>query len=104
MKRVLMTILLAACLAGPALAADDLAQGFANPPAAARPWVYWFPLSGNLTKEGITADFEAMARVGIGGVLYMEVDQGPRISPARYGASCSSTPARRRAGSASKST
>ena len=57
-------------------AADDWEQGFVQPPASARPWVYWFPLSGNLTKEGITADLEAMQRVGIGGVLYMEVDQG----------------------------
>ena len=53
-----------------------LAAAFADPPAEARPWVYWFPLSGNLTKEGITADLESMARVGIGGALYMEVDQG----------------------------
>ena len=55
---------------------QQLAKNFASPPASARPWVYYFPLSGNLTKEGITADFEAMARVGIGGMLYMEVDQG----------------------------
>jgi hypothetical protein len=40
---------------------------FGNPPDRAKPWVYWFPLDGNLTREGITADFEAMARVGIGG-------------------------------------
>ena len=45
----------------------ELAKGFATPPASARPWVYWFPLSGNLSKKGITADFEAMARVGIDG-------------------------------------
>ena len=48
------------------------------------PWVYWFPLSGNLTKEGITADLEAMQRVGIGGVLYMEVDQGAAEGPGRF--------------------
>ena len=28
-----------------------------------------------MTREGITADFEAMKRVGIRGVIYMEVDQ-----------------------------
>jgi len=44
--------------------ADELANSFQHPPASARPWVYWFPLSGNLTKPGITADLEAMARVG----------------------------------------
>jgi len=55
---------------------NSLETNFKNPPASARPWVYYFPLNGNLTKEGITADFEAMSRVGIGGILYMEVDQG----------------------------
>jgi len=71
-------------LAGIARADGDLAKNFATPPASARPWVYWFVLNGNLTKEGITADLEAMARVGIGGVLYMEVDQGAPKGKADY--------------------
>ncbi len=54
----------------------NLERGFRNPPSEARPWVYWFWLNGNITREGITADLEAMQRVGIGGVLIMEVDQG----------------------------
>ena len=54
-------------------AADDLAANFAAPPASARPWVYWFWINGNISKEGITADLEAMKRVGVGGVLWMEV-------------------------------
>lgn len=69
------------------LAAPDpmqLAQGFQHPPPAARPWVYWFWLNGNITREGITADLEAMARVGIGGVLIMEVDQGAPEGPAGF--------------------
>ena len=60
-------------------ASRDLEKGFASPPAACRPWVYWFWLNGNITKEGITADLEAMSRVGIGGVLIMEVDQGAPV-------------------------
>ncbi|MCX6872589.1 MAG: glycosyl hydrolase [Verrucomicrobia bacterium] len=77
MKRILTVgLMIYGLVAGIALADGDLAKNFATPPASARPWVYWFPLNGNLTKEGITADLEAMARVGIGGVLYMEVDQG----------------------------
>jgi hypothetical protein len=64
---------------------DDLAANFANPPASARPWVYWFPLDGNLSSNGITADLEAMKRVGLGGVLYMETDQGAPAGPARFG-------------------
>ncbi len=68
----------------PAGAEEDLVRGFADPPPSVRPWVYWFPLSGNLTTEGITADLEAMARVGIGGLLYMEVDQGAPKGPADF--------------------
>ncbi|MCX7005743.1 MAG: glycosyl hydrolase [Kiritimatiellaeota bacterium] len=75
----------AVLLGGAALGADELAQQFLSPPPAARPWVYWFPLSGNLSSNGITADLEAMARVGIGGVLYMETDQGTPKGPADFG-------------------
>ncbi len=53
--------------------AADLSEQFANPPASARPWVYWFWNNGNVTKAGITADLEAMQRVGIGGVIIMDV-------------------------------
>ena len=64
--------------------ADALASGFATPPDSARPWVYWFWLNGNITREGITADLEAMKRVGIGGVLIMEVDQGAPVGPVDF--------------------
>lgn len=62
---------------------QQLAEGFAKPPDSARPWVYWFWVNGNVTKEGITADLEAMHRVGIGGVLIMEVDGQP-IGPVAF--------------------
>ncbi|NLI00379.1 MAG: hypothetical protein GX446_12915 [Chthonomonadales bacterium] len=65
-------------------AQDPLARGFANPPASAKPWVYWFWLNGNITREGITLDLEAMKRVGIGGVLIMEVDQGAPLGPVPF--------------------
>ncbi len=77
-------VLLALVLAGSARGAgpgSELEPGFRNPPASARPWVYWFVMDGNLTREGITADFEALQRAGIGGVIFMEVDVGiPRGS------------------------
>src|SRR6266540_3689099 len=67
-------------------AADNaLARGFQHPPAEARPWVYWFPLDGNISSNGITADLEAMKRTGIGGVLYMETSQGTPPGPAKFG-------------------
>ena len=65
--------------------AGKLEQSFAHPPASARPWVYWFWLNGNITSNGITADLEAMKRVGIGGVLIMEVDQGTPKGDAAFG-------------------
>jgi hypothetical protein len=77
MKKFMLVLWVSLCPMGIAeRAKDGLADAFAAPPAAARPWVYCLALSGNLTKEGITADFEAMARVGIGGLIFMDVDQG----------------------------
>jgi hypothetical protein len=90
-KRTVATVLLTLSILtgvfqGAALAAgpSDLAKGFVSPPQSAKPWVYWFWLDGNITREGITADLEAMRRVGIGGVLIMEVDQGAPKGPARF--------------------
>jgi hypothetical protein len=65
-------------------APDTLAEGFAKPPAAARPWVYWFIMDGNVTREGITADFEAMKRAGLGGLIMMEVDAGIPKGPVGF--------------------
>ena len=61
--------------------AGTLAQNFQQPPAEARPWVYWFWNNGNVTSNGITADLEAMQRVGIGGLLIMDVFE--RFAPPR---------------------
>jgi hypothetical protein len=47
--------------------AADLESGFAAPPRAARPRVWWHWMNGNVTKEGITRDMEWMRRVGVGG-------------------------------------
>ncbi|MCL5283264.1 MAG: hypothetical protein M1330_00920 [Armatimonadetes bacterium] len=66
------------------LPASVLAKTFLTPPTEARPWVYWFWLYGNITREGITADLEAMQRAGIGGVLIMEVDQGTPPGPVKF--------------------
>lgn len=60
-----------------AVVADELEKNFATPPAAAKPQVYWQWINGNVTKEGITADLEAMHRVGIIGALVQTVGGGP---------------------------
>jgi hypothetical protein len=86
-KRLLTLFTLAICFgaagcgSGPS---DPLAGGFATPPAEARPWVYWMWMDGNLSREGITADLEAMKNAGIGGVIICEVNVGVPRGPVEF--------------------
>lgn len=84
MKRILLSLILLGCSVSVAPADDTLARSFALPPPDARPWVFWFWPDGNMTRTGITADLEAMARVGIGGVLIMEVAHGTPKGPVEF--------------------
>ncbi len=68
----------------PAPNTSALERNFVSPPAASRPWVYWFVMDGNFTKRGITADLEAMARAGIGGLIFMEVNVGIPRGPVAF--------------------
>jgi hypothetical protein len=57
-----------------------LEQGFRNPPASARPRVWWHWMNGNITKDGIRKDLEWMKRVGIGGMQNFDANQStPQI-------------------------
>src|ERR1035441_6714803 len=69
-RTIVSLLLLMSALAvagGAAGRSSDLERDFRNPPESARPWVYWFIMDGNLTREGVTADFEALKRAGMGG-------------------------------------
>lgn len=79
MKRVVLIVLLTA-LTHTNLNGENLRESFRNPPDTAKPWVFWFWMNGNISREGITKDLESMKRVGIGGVLWMEVS-GPNWAP-----------------------
>ena len=57
--------------------ADALRTGFDTPPAEAMPRTWWHWVSGNISKEGITLDLEAMKRVGVAEAQVFNVDQGP---------------------------
>lgn len=46
---------------------------FLSPPPSAKPWVFWYWLHAAVSKEGITADLEAMKEVGIGGAYLMPI-------------------------------
>ena len=66
--RTSLSLLLAA-FAATALSSAQvsaLRDAFTNPPPDTRPGCYWYWINDNISKEGITKDLEAMARVGIG--------------------------------------
>ena len=51
----------------------DLEDGFRNPPDSAKPHTWYHLMNGNVTKEGVTCDFEAIAKAGLGGVQMFDV-------------------------------
>jgi hypothetical protein len=83
-KSFVSAFLLFSFIAHAASPADGLQRRFRTPPDEARPWVYWVWMDGNLSREGITADLEAMKRVGIGGVIIMEVNVGIPQGPVKF--------------------
>jgi hypothetical protein len=63
---------------------EDVRAVFEKPPESARPWVYWYFMDGNLSREGMTADLEAMKAAGIGGVIFLEVGIGIPRGPVAF--------------------
>ena len=73
MNKKLFALACAAALLGAGdLSAATLEEGFACPPDAAKPWCYWWWVNGHADKETITADLEAMKRLGFGGLLMFD--------------------------------
>jgi hypothetical protein len=62
--------------------AESLEEGFAKPPAAAMPGVWWRWIDGNVTREGISRDLAEMARKGIRSVDIFDVSGGVPAGPA----------------------
>jgi hypothetical protein len=69
-----IVLLIGSC--NPVSTLSDLKEDFVNPPDSTRPGVYWYFMDGNLSKEGMTKDLEAMKDAGIGNVLFLEVNVG----------------------------
>jgi hypothetical protein len=63
---------------------DRLAADFHNPPASARPHTWWHWMNGNVTREGITADLEAMKQIGLGGAQIFNVSESIPAGPIDY--------------------
>src|SRR5262245_21759511 len=71
-------------LQAPLLAQSELESGFRDPPASARPHTWWHWMNGNITKEGITADLEAMKAVGLGGAQIFNVSESIPAGPIKF--------------------
>ena len=50
-----------------------LLRDFQRPPEAAKPWVLWYWMQAAVSREGITADLEAMKEAGMGGAYLMPI-------------------------------
>jgi hypothetical protein len=74
-RLITATLLFAGVFSLQAHAQDDLAAGFRAPPNSAKPHTWWHWMNGNITKEGITADLEAMKRIGLGGAQIFNVSE-----------------------------
>src|SRR5215831_20020798 len=81
MRSVFTSALLLAAL--PAAAQTDLAAGFRDPPARARPHTWWHWMNGNITRVGIRADLEAMKAVGLGGAQIFNVSESIPDGPVK---------------------
>ena len=85
-NRVFLPVLAAVwfALAASAAPTDPLETGFLNPPDSAKPQTWWHWMNGNITKDGITADLEAMKQIGLGGATIVNVDCGIPRGPVNF--------------------
>lgn len=60
-------------------AGDDFVAEFRNPPPSARPRVFWWWHDGQVTRDGIRRDLEAMRDKGIGGAIITDAYAGARM-------------------------
>lgn len=76
----IIAVLLAASLS---LTAQTLIDEFRDPGPDTRPGCYWYWINGNVSKEGITRDLEAMKRIGIGRAYigHIHNHKGPDDTP-----------------------
>ncbi len=72
------------CLILGQLSAQNLNKLWQSPSEESRPWCFWYWMNGAVTKEGITADLEAMKANGIAGAYLMPirgVPENPYLEP-----------------------
>ncbi|HEX5652940.1 MAG TPA: glycosyl hydrolase [Chitinophagaceae bacterium] len=60
---------------------NTIIRSFFNPPASAKPWVFWYWMHAAISREGISADLEAMKEAGIGGAYLMPIKDSSATIP-----------------------
>ena len=85
LPRFFLTVTASLLMISPLHAGDPLEALFANPPAGAHPHTWWHWNNGNVTKEGITLDLEAMKRIGVTGAQIFNVKQCDLTGPVVVG-------------------
>lgn len=85
MKISKMVLAAAAVSAAAVAGADALYEGFVTPPDSAKPHVWWHWMNGNVSRDGIVADLEAMKKAGIGGAQIFDVSDGIPPGPVAFG-------------------
>lgn len=63
---------------------QDIQKLWTNPPAESKSWTFWYWMQGAVTKEGITADLEAMSQIGLEGAYLMPIKgipEKPFVTP-----------------------
>ena len=84
-RRIIISLnLLALLWRATALQAGPLEAGFQSPPQSAKAQTWWHWMNGNITKEGITADLEAMKQAGLGGAEIFNVDCDIPAGPVKF--------------------
>ncbi|KJF43511.1 glycosyl hydrolase [Draconibacterium sediminis] len=83
-KTITLALLFFLSLSGLLAQNTSLEQGFKNPPNEAKARTWWHWINGNVSREGITADLEAMKAVGIQEAQLFNVNLGNPKGPASY--------------------
>ena len=68
-----------------AAAGHELETAFRNLTPSARPKTWWHWMNGNITRDGITRDLEALHNAGVGGFQIFQVGTGIPKGPVNYG-------------------
>ncbi|MBP5228303.1 MAG: hypothetical protein J6336_13055 [Kiritimatiellae bacterium] len=84
MKNPAHMVMVAITLAAAGALAQTLEEGFSTPPHEAKPHTWYHMMNGNVTKAGITADFEALAKAGIGGVQMFDAGCDVPAGPVKF--------------------